>query len=63
MVQDSSHVESEQQRLAELVAAIEAGTVTPVMAPPERFGLILGITCHAIYHAGQVQLIKRLKEA
>jgi len=56
-------LESEQQRLAELVGAIEAGTVTPVMAAPERFGLILGITCHATYHAGQVQLIKRLKEA
>ena len=56
-------LESEQQRLAELVAAIEAGTVTPVTPSPERFSLILGITCHAIYHAGQVQLIKRLKEA
>jgi hypothetical protein len=21
---------------------------------------VLGITCHAVYHAGQVQLIKRL---
>jgi len=58
-----STLESEQQRLAELVAAIEAGTVTPATAAPERFGLILGITCHAIYHAGQVQLIKRLQEA
>src|SRR6266516_4824463 len=58
-----STLESEQQRLAELVAAIEAGTVTPAMPAPERFSLILGITCHAIYHAGQVQLIKRLKEA
>jgi hypothetical protein len=58
-----STLESEQQRLAELVAAIEAGSVTPVMAAPERLSLILGITCHAIYHAGQVQLIKRLKQA
>jgi len=24
--------------------------------------LSLGIACHAIYHAGQIQLIKRLKE-
>ena len=29
---------------------------------PERFNLVLGITCHAIYHAGQIQLIKRLRE-
>ncbi|MES1243530.1 MAG: hypothetical protein ABUT39_18115 [Acidobacteriota bacterium] len=26
----------------------------------ERFDLVLGITCHAVYHAGQVQLLKRL---
>ena len=30
---------------------------------PEPFDLVLGITCHAIYHAGQVQLIKRLAGA
>ncbi len=57
-----STLESEQQRLVALIAAIEAGTETPAMTGPERFNLILGITCHAIYHAGQVQLIKRLKE-
>jgi hypothetical protein len=27
----------------------------------ERFDLVLGITCHAVYHAGQVQLLKRLR--
>jgi hypothetical protein len=26
----------------------------------ERMDLILGITCHAVYHAGQIQLIKAL---
>ena len=56
-------LESEQQKLAELVAAIATGTATSAMTPADRFNLILGITCHAIYHAGQVQLIKRLKEA
>jgi len=56
-------LESEQRRLGELVAGIEAGAVTPVLNPPDRFNLILGITCHAIYHAGQVQLIKRLNQA
>jgi hypothetical protein len=25
------------------------------------FDLVLGIACHAVYHAGQVQLIKRLR--
>jgi hypothetical protein len=53
-------VESEQSRLAALVAQIEAGGASP-LADAERFNLELGITCHAIYHAGQVQLIKRLR--
>ena len=26
----------------------------------ERFNLVLGITCHAVYHAGQVQLISEV---
>ena len=53
-------VESEQDRLAAAVAAIEAGAASP-LADGERFNLELGITCHAIYHAGQVQLVKRLR--
>jgi DinB superfamily len=51
-------VESEQQRLAASVADI--GQRASPMADAERFNLVLGITCHAVYHAGQVQLIKRL---
>jgi DinB family protein len=53
-------VASEQDRLAAAVAAIEAGATSP-LADAERFNLELGITCHAIYHAGQVQLLKRLR--
>ena len=53
-------VDTEQQRLGALVADIEAGRVTSPLADAERFNLVLGITCHAIYHAGQIQLIKRL---
>lgn len=56
-------VDSEQQRLRELVGDLEAGTIRSPLSPDERFGLVLGITCHAIYHAGQVQLIKRLHGA
>lgn len=26
----------------------------------EQMDLILGITCHAVYHAGQIQLVKKL---
>ena len=44
-------LEAEQRRLAAAVAE---------RAATEPWDLVLGITCHAIYHAGQVQLIKRL---
>ena len=54
-------LESEQHRLAALVAQVESGSESP-LSSTERFNLELGITCHAIYHAGQVQLIKRLHE-
>ncbi len=46
-------VANEHERLSEAVADLGA-------AGGERFDLVLGATCHAIYHAGQIQLIKRL---
>ena len=49
-------VEAEQGQLAAAVEHAGAGGA-------EQFDLVLGITCHAIYHAGQVQLIKRLCES
>jgi len=54
-------VDTEQQRLSALVRDIEAGRAVSPMADAERFNLVLGITCHAIYHSGQIQLIKRLR--
>lgn len=45
-------VEEQQGKLAAVVAGAEPDA--------ERLNLVLGITCHAIYHAGQVQLLKRL---
>lgn len=51
----------EQQRLADLVASVESVTTSSPLGATERFNLVLGIACHAIYHAGQVQLIKRLR--
>ena len=53
-------VAAQQSALEQAVDAIAAGRITP----PEDvkpFDLVLGITCHAVYHAGQIQLLKRLK--
>ena len=58
-----STLDVEQRRLAELVASVETVTTSSPLAATERFNLVLGIACHAIYHAGQVQLIKRLRGA
>lgn len=49
-----------QEKLAKAVAGIEAGRITSPLAESDRFGQILGVTCHAVYHAGQIQLVKRL---
>jgi hypothetical protein len=54
-------VDTQQRQLAALVEDVGAGAVVSPLADPERFNLVLGITCHAIYHAGQMQLIKRLR--
>jgi hypothetical protein len=52
-------VEAEQRQLADAVTAIGEGASSPLPAS-EQFDLVLGITCHAIYHAGQVQLVKKM---
>ena len=54
-------VETQQRSLTTLVRDIDAGRVHASPGDAERFNLVLGITCHAVYHAGQVQLIKRLQ--
>lgn len=54
-------VDSQQRKLAALVKSIAAGRTASPLNDTERFDLVLGITCHAVYHAGQVQLIKRLQ--
>jgi hypothetical protein len=55
-------VEAQQQALVATVAKVAAGRLRPPSGDLTPFDLVLGITCHAIYHAGQVQLIKRLAE-
>ena len=54
-------LETQQRALAATIADIGAGRIKSPVAESERFDLVLGVTCHAIYHAGQIQLIKVLK--
>jgi hypothetical protein len=56
-------VELEHQRLEEAVSAAGSKGAGSSQSETERFDLVLGITCHAVYHAGQIQLIKRLAKA
>ena len=49
----------EHERLEDLARGFRASADPAIDA--ERFNQILGITCHAVYHAGQIQLVKRLR--
>ncbi len=53
-------VDAEHRQLAALAESIDSNETASPMTEPDRFGVLLGITCHAVYHAGQIQLIKRL---
>jgi hypothetical protein len=53
-------VDAQQTRLASVVADIGSGAQASPLSDAERFDLLLGVTCHAVYHAGQIQLIKVL---
>ena len=55
-------VESQHARLGEVVSEIGNGVRTSPLSDAERFDLLLGITCHAVYHAGQIQLVKVLND-
>src|SRR5262245_15122712 len=56
-------VDSEHRKLVETVDRIGSGAVRSPLSDAERLDLTLGITCHAIYHAGQIQLLKVLHTA
>lgn len=53
-------VDSQQRRLAAVVSDLAARRLRRSSADVEPFDVVLGITCHAVYHAGQIQLIRRL---
>jgi hypothetical protein len=48
------------ERLAAFVNDAGTGRVKTKLSDNERFELVLGITCHSAYHAGQIQLVKKL---
>jgi hypothetical protein len=54
-----SRLEIEQRRLSEAVGRLSAAERHSSDASP--FDLVLGITCHAVYHAAQIQLLKKLR--
>ena len=51
----------QQEKLERTISDLGAGRVQPADSEVKPFDLVLGITCHAVYHAGQIQLIKRLR--
>ena len=53
-------LDAAQQRLSQAVSGIASGARISPLGEAERFGLVVGITGHAAYHAGQIQLIKKL---
>ena len=53
-------LEQLQERLVAAVGDIEGGQIQSPLSDTERLDVVLGITCHAVYHAGQIQLIKAL---
>lgn len=59
----AEEVSTQQQHLAKAVEGIGSGRRRSPLSEPEQFDLILGVTCHAIYHAGQIQLIKVLEQS
>jgi hypothetical protein len=56
-------LERSQQRLSQAVTEVASGARTSPLGEAERFDLVIGITGHAAYHAGQIQLIKKLVSA
>ncbi|MES2305436.1 MAG: DinB family protein [Gemmatimonadota bacterium] len=56
-------VAEQQAALRAAIDRYEAGTAAAARSSAENADLVLGVTCHGIYHAGQVQLIGVLHQA
>ena len=53
-------VEAAHQRLSRAAVETASGARVSPLSEAERLDFVIGITGHAAYHAGQVQLIKKL---
>jgi hypothetical protein len=53
-------VDASHQRLSRTVGEIAGGDRPSPLSEAERLDFVIGITGHAAYHAGQIQLIKKL---
>ena len=53
-------VEANHKRVTDTVRDIGNERIRSPLPAAEQFDLILGITSHAVYHAGQIQLLKKL---
>lgn len=53
-------LDAAQQRLSQAVNEVASGARTSPLGEAEHFDIVIGITGHAAYHAGQIQLIKKL---
>jgi hypothetical protein len=53
-------LEASHERLRQAVSEIASGARPSPLGEAERLDLVIGITGHAAYHAGQIQLIKKL---
>jgi len=53
-------LEEQYTRLSKLLDDIGAGNTTVVVDGDAALEMILGLSCHSAYHAGQIQLIKVL---
>ena len=54
-------VAREHEQLEKTIAGLSSRRASAPAGDADSFDLVLGITCHAVYHAGQIQLIKRLQ--
>jgi hypothetical protein len=56
----SAVLEDMQGKLVKTVEGIAKGKVKTPLSEAEQLTLVLGITCHSAYHAGQVQWITKV---